>query len=221
MRYTIVTPTICRRSLLRLCRSVDRQSHSGWEHLVVIDMPRENMSVDQRTIIKLIPANANRTYYYCERQHNNYGHTCRHQVWEHAKGDYILYVDDDDFLADENVLRTLDSVTEPWAVFPVFRHATKFFYLPPREGGTGTGMFIHRKEIGRWPDASAYEADWLFVEELKQKYPYQALDSRPLVIQPKSSFGKSIAESWLRDEIATLISRWQRFRYSVKTRIFS
>jgi hypothetical protein len=218
MRYTIITPTICRRSLQRLCQSIDIQTQSDWEHLVVVDLPSSSLTRNQREVIASIPFNTNRLYSYCDRKHNNYGHTCRHRIWEQVKGDYILYVDDDDYLADGEVLKTMDSVTEPWAVFPMLRHGKAFLHLPPAAGGTGTGMFIHRKVIGRWPDLDSYEADGLFVEELKQKYRYQVLDSRPLVIQPKSSCGVSNAESWWGSKHAKWISRWLRYRYSAKTR---
>jgi len=216
MRYTIVTPTICRQSLVRLCESIDSQTQVDWEHLVVVDMPRKNMTADKRKVIAAIPPQAKRSFSYCDKKHNNYGHTCRHQIWEHAKGDYILYVDDDDYLADKDVLRTLDSVTEPWAVFPALRNGDAFFHLPPGIGRTGTGMFLHRKDIGRWPDLDSYEADGSFVEELRQKYPYQVLNSRPLVVQPKSSCGVPNAETWLGGKLAKLVARWLWYRYSGK-----
>ena len=221
MRYTIVTPTICRRSLLRLCGSIDSQTQSDWEHLVVIDIPRHNMGRDQREVLGSISSRDNRSYFYCDRKHNNYGHTCRHQVWERAKGDYILYVDDDDYLADKDVLRALDSVTKPWAVFPVLRYGEVFFNLPPGYGKTGTGMFIHKREIGRWPDSDSYETDGSFVEELRQRYDYQVVDSRPMVILPKSSCGISNAENWSGDKLAKLAIRWHHYRYLFKTRIAS
>jgi glycosyl transferase family 2 len=218
MRYTIVTPTICRQSLLRLCRSIDSQTQPDWEHLVVVDMPRGSMTRHQRRIMTSIPARENRSYYYCDRRHNNYGHTCRHQIWERVRGDYILYLDDDDYLADPDVLRTLDDVTEPWAVFPILRHGNVFFNLPPGTGGTGTGMFIHRREIGRWPDLDSYEADGAFVEGLRQRYHYQAVDTRPLVVQPTSSCGVPNAETWLGRKVSGLLLRWQSRRYLSRTR---
>jgi len=64
MRYTIVTPTICRQSLLRLCESIDSQTQSDWEHLVVIDTPRDNMKRNQRQIIASIPSKENRWVFY-------------------------------------------------------------------------------------------------------------------------------------------------------------
>lgn len=211
MRYTIVTPTICRQTLLRLCGSIDRQTRSDWEHLVVIDMPRERMSKGQRQVLASISARPNRSFFNCARKHNNYGHTCRHQVWEHAKGDYIFYIDDDDYLADNDALRALDSVTEPWAVFPILRHGNVWLHLPPGLRKTGTGMFIHKREIGRWPDSDSYEADGSFIEELREKYQYQVVDSKPIIVQPKSSYGIPNTENWFGDRLAKLIGRWRRY----------
>lgn len=218
MRYTIVTPTICRQSLLRLCRSIDEQTQSDWEHLVVIDTPKDRLSKNQQQIIASLPSRENRSYSYCTRRHNNYGHTCRHEIWERAQGDYIFYLDDDDYLADPDVLKELDCVTDPWAIFPVLRHGNIFLKLPPGTEKTGTGMFIHKKEIGRWPDLDLYEADGSFVEGMVQRYSYEVLNSRPLVVQPKSSCGVRNAESWFGGKVANLRARWIFYRYCVRTR---
>jgi hypothetical protein len=129
-----------------------------------------------------------------------------------------LYIDDDDYLADRVALRVLDSVTEAWAVFPILRHGKVFFNLPPGSRKTGTGMFIHRREIGRWPDSDLYEADGMFVEELKEGYKYQIVDSGPVVIQPKSSFGVANTGSWFGGVLIKQISLWRRIRYSAKLR---
>jgi glycosyltransferase involved in cell wall biosynthesis len=221
MRYTIVTPTICRQSLSRLCESVDRQTQADWEHLVVVDMPQDRLTKDHRQVLESVPSNPNRSYFYCDRNHKNYGHTCRHQVWEHAKGDYILYVDDDDYFADKDALKALDTVTEPWAIFPVLRHGKLFFKIPPGVWKTGTGMFMHKREIGRWPDSDVYDTDGSFVEQLKQNHKYQVVDSGPIVALPKSNFGIASAGSWFGDVLIQLVSLWNRFRYYAKGRAIS
>ena len=111
MRYAIVTPTICRPSLLRLCESVDGQVQTDWEHLVIVDLPRQEMTQSQQGVLRSISSSANRSIFFCDKRHNNYGHTCRYQAWERVKGEYILYVDDDDYLADSADWR-------PWMLLP-------------------------------------------------------------------------------------------------------
>jgi hypothetical protein len=195
---------------------MDSQTQSDWEHLIVVDMPSDSLTKDHRKVLASIPSKQNRSHFYCDKKHSNYGHTCRHQIWGHAKGDYILYIDDDDYFADRGSLGVLDSVTEPWAVFPILRHGRVFFNLPPGLEKTGTGMFMHRKEIGRWPDSDLYEADGLFVEELKQRHKYQVVDSMPVVVQPKSSFGISNTESWFGEMLMRRVSLWLRIRHYAK-----
>jgi hypothetical protein len=202
-----------------LCQSVDGQKHSGWEHLVVVDLPRARLTKEQQDILTSIPPNPKRVFSYCEKRHNNYGHTCRHQIWDRTKGDYIFYVDDDDYLADGDVLQTLDSVVEPWAVFPVLRGGGIFFNLPPGFARTGTGMFIHKRDTGRWPDSNSYGADGVFIEELRRKWPYQAVESRPLVIQPKASLGIQNTENWFGDKLLKLGYRWHKVRNLFNPRI--
>jgi hypothetical protein len=207
--------------LIRLCRSVDCQTQTDWQHLVVVDAPRASLNLDQRQILESIPSHPSRSFSFCDRRHKNYGHTCRHQIWRQARGEYILYVDDDDYMAHPAALATLDSVAAPWAVFPILRRGKIFFSLPPGTARTGTGMFIHQREIGRWPDSDLYEADGVFVEGLVRTYPYQALDCAPLMIQPLNSVGVSNAETWLGDKLSRLAGRWIWYRYCIKNRIAS
>lgn len=203
----------------RLCTSIDIQTQSDWEHLIAVDVPRDQMTKDQMEVLASIPSRGNRSFFHCNRRHNNYGHTCRHEIWKYTQGDYILYVDDDDYLADKDVLNVLDCVTEPWAIFPLLRQGEVFLNVPPGLCRTGTGMFIHKREIGRWPDSDSYEADGAFVEELKKSYPYQVVDSKPLVVQPKSSCGVPNAEGWFGDKLARLAKSWFRYSYSIRSRI--
>ena len=37
MRYTIITPSLARPSLVKLCVSIDNQTNKDWEHIVALD----------------------------------------------------------------------------------------------------------------------------------------------------------------------------------------
>jgi hypothetical protein len=58
MRFTIITPTLQRSSLVRACNSVDSQSYSDWQHLVMVDRAKLDHALlagihhPQRSVIK-------------------------------------------------------------------------------------------------------------------------------------------------------------------------
>ena len=164
MRYTIITPTILRDSLIRCCESVDRQTSTDWQHLVMVDTEISNdvlprIHHPQRTIIR------------CERPHDNWGHTCRNRAWTLAKGDYLYYLDDDNYLADERVLKDLDHVISPWALLPILRHGKRFFHNPPGKREADTGSILVRRDLGPWPDSPDYDADGQYIESLVKQHP--------------------------------------------------
>lgn len=183
MRYTIITPTVQRESLLKTCESVTNQTCTEWQHIVMVDcevgLPiLSAITHPQRLIVK------------CPKAHHNGGNTCRHTAWELAQGEYVYYLDDDNFLADERVLEDLKIVTTPWSLFPILRHGFRFFYDPPQPCYVDTGNVIARRDIGRWPDIEAYCSDGVWVEGLKQ-YPYQAFpDFRPIMVMPTTNFAR-------------------------------
>jgi O-antigen biosynthesis protein len=181
MRYTILTPTILRPSLLRACQSVDSQTCKDYHHIVIVDS-----EISDDLIAKI--AHPQRTVVRCDKPHNDWGHTCCHQAWALATGDYVLRLDDDNYLADDNVLEDLKVVDKPWAIFPITRFGERFFNDPPGVRKTDSGSILVRRDAGPWPALSQYDTDGIFVVELLGKHPYQALpDSRPLMICPHSA----------------------------------
>ena len=184
MRYSIITPTLGRESLRKTCASLESQTCTDWEHIVIVDSPGA-----------IVPSHPQRTVLRCDRRHYNYGNTCRHDAWTHAKGDYVYYLDDDNYLAHNYVLEALKAVTGDWAIFPILRFGSRFFNDPPRVNHTDTGNFLVRREIGQWlnrPDGSTDgTVDGQFAESLAAKYPYQSLGSlRPVLVMPESHGGR-------------------------------
>jgi O-antigen biosynthesis protein len=184
LRYTIITPTILRQSLLKCCASVDAQSFRDYEHIVMVDC-----EISNDLIAKI--AHPQRKVFRCGQPHNNFGHTCRHNAHSMAKGDYLLYLDDDNYFADDNVLEDLRIVDTPWAVFPILRHGEKFFHDPPSRLHVDTANIIVKREgIIPWPDMPNYDTDGIYIEQLDARYKYQAFpDMRPLTIMPSSLVG--------------------------------
>jgi len=179
--FTIITPTVLRPSLLRACESVNTQTFTSWQHIILLDC-----EISDDLIGKI--AHRQRQVYRCERPHQNWGHTCRHAAYGLVKGDFIYHLDDDNFFPDNKVLEDLKDVQAPWAIFPILRYGEKFFNDPPGKRKTDTGSFIVKREYGKWIDSPAYDTDGDVVEQLLRNHPnYQSLpDMRPLMVMEKS-----------------------------------
>lgn len=188
MKISLITPSIQRESLRRCCESVDRQSYPDWEHIIQIDSNVIDYDL-QHSI-----SHPKRSIGWCLTHHNNYGNTCRRLAWKHANGDWILYLDDDNYLADDHILGDIAlclSTVPHWAIFPIMRHDQRFFHDPPGNCLVDTANMVIRREIAQWPDGPEYTKDGLFSEELKSQYPYVAFpDMRPIVIMETSNRGK-------------------------------
>jgi glycosyltransferase involved in cell wall biosynthesis len=189
-RYSVITPTLVRPTLRRLVDSIAAQTAENWEHIIMVDVPLV-FDKAKANALESIPKDPRRKIFRCGKAHRNYGNTCRWNAFDKASGDYIIYLDDDDYLADSRVFETLEKVTKTWAIFPILRVGIHWFIDPPGICKTGSGMFIYKRSTGlRYPDVPDYSADGMLVESLKQ-YEYQALpDERPLMIYEKASKGK-------------------------------
>lgn len=153
----------------------------------------------------LSPLPGQRSVYLCEKRHDDFGYTCRHNAWFHMKGDYHLWLDDDDYLADPEALSRLDSVTAPWAVFPVLHYGKIHCNNPPGLYRTGGPQILVRRDIAQVPlpthdpklmkrhqRMETYALDGRFIEALKLSHPnYEFLDKiAPIVVVEKSNYGR-------------------------------
>ena len=195
MRYSIITPTLCRPTLKRLCDSIDMQSSDSWEHIVIIDC---DVTPVRQEILDSIKAHPQRRFVRCSRKNHpcDFGNFVRREGFDFASGEFMCQIDDDDRYADADVLRTLECVTGVWAIYPVLARGKREHRDPPGIGLTGSAMFIYRRDTCiKFPDNCEYSADGQVVEALKKLYPYQALPRvRPLVIYPMANHGMSQEE---------------------------
>jgi hypothetical protein len=172
MRYSIITATILRPGLLTACASLDSQTNKDWEHIITCDRP-SNTPEAQELLSKI--SHPQRTIVDCSRVHNDYGSTCKHEVWERARGEYVYYLDDDNYLSHNGVLEDLMQVTGVWALFPIMHYRKRFCNIPPGVDRTDTGNFLAKREHARFGLREAHHSDGLLVEYLKTVAPYQDL----------------------------------------------
>lgn len=188
LTFSIITPTLQRQSLRTTCESVDNQTFQDFEHLVFVDGP-----VTQTELLADIMA-PNRSVYISGESYRDGGNTPRNRAWQWAKGEWIIYLDDDNVLADDEVLadvaNVLEGRAEQWAIFPITRLGGKFFSDPPRNCHTDTLNMVLRREVAEWPITDAYGTDGIMIDRLMEaKVPYAAFPNfRPIGILPKISF---------------------------------
>ncbi len=189
--FSIITPTLERSSLVQCCESVNVQMFEKWEHIVVADVDQEHYSIwdqweirDQRRLCLRSP-----------RVTHQWGNFQRHLAWEWATGEYLLYLDDDNVMAHPTALQEIHEALvsdglPDWALFPIHRHGSKFLLLPPGLCMTDTANIVVKREIGRWPNIEAREADGHMVEQLKANFAYSAFPNlTPIVVMERSSNG--------------------------------
>jgi glycosyltransferase involved in cell wall biosynthesis len=164
--FTIITPTVLRETLLRTCKSVDDQSYGEWQHVVMVDRPMELLTDGQQDLLKRL-AHARREVRFCPQPHKDFGNTCRKNAVDYAHGDYILYMDDDDYYlpgALEEIRKGIAGISPApvWGVFPILRYGQIFFRIPPGPSATCNNQFFHQPRAGgrelRYPSAG-YCAD--------------------------------------------------------------
>lgn len=185
---TIITPTVQRLSLAVCCESVNQQTFKEWEHIVMVD----KLTIDEHIFGAI--DHPQRFVYACDREYRNGGNTPRHLGWQHATGDWVYYLDDDNFLATPDALKrianALEGVEEKWAIFPIHRHGSRFYFDPPQSCYFDTGNAIARREVAQWPDIDGYASDAVWLEGLKAQGPYHPLpDLFPVMVMEGTSFG--------------------------------
>jgi len=192
MKFTIITPSLQRQSLRKTCSSIDEQSFQDFEHIVQIDCE----DLDAGMMFSL--AHPNRRFFQCDHPHKNGGNTCRRMALEKAKGNWIYFLDDDNYLADSKVLEDIAFALPQnyaWALFPINRLGSRFYTDPPRSCHVDTLNVMLRRDIARWPDTDAYGTDGILVDGLMAEgIPYAPFpDFRPIAVLPKISFCKEDA----------------------------
>jgi hypothetical protein len=184
-----VTPTLQRDSLLKCCASVDEQSLISWQHIVVVDGGPlradllDSIASPQRTIVCL------------GKRCADYGNTPRHIGWKLATGDYCIFLDDDNYFADNTVLGRIDAALgasgTAVAFFPIMRHGRLFYLDPPGCCRSDTANLVVRRDVGQWPAGPEYVMDGLFIDRLVRDYGYTGFpDAAPVIVMEVSNEGR-------------------------------
>ena len=177
--FSIITPTICRRSLVDTLNSVGRQMARYDEHIVVSDGAPDHWVRDE------ISARARTTLLHTERI-SGYGNVQRDLGIEAATGDYLIFVDDDDVLVEGalDVIRPLVA-DSPGSLFLFKTRYEGYNSIPQGEvlwktphvyqSNVGTGMIVAPRllTMPKWSigDGRLYDADFHFIKAMADMVP--------------------------------------------------
>ena len=194
--FSIITPTIQRSNLTKACKSLNSQVYTDWEHIVMVDCAE----LDESLIATI--AHSNRKVIKCDHAHKNYGNTCRHNAWDHATGRYLIYLDDDNWFMDDNILKDMqqaimDADYPRLMFFPIQDRGNKMFQVPPVEGKIDTANLVVEREFGQWPSVADgdqdYTVDFRFIKKLYDEndgFFYGMGCGRPIINRPAENFGR-------------------------------
>ena len=151
--FSIITPhKPGRQKLKRAVESILSQKLSDWELIIVCDGQIDCTSNDKR--IKI----------YGTEPTGRYGHFQRTVGIKKAKYEYVLFLDDDDFLTENaltNIKVSLEKNNRPDILiaktFGQYGHMPHEPFDRPKPGSIGTGNFVVKSWLAKkiqWPHSS-------------------------------------------------------------------
>ena len=181
---SIVVPTPDGGFLEALFESVKRQLREGDELIVVGDTHSQPLD-DVRQMVE------GHGYRWLELDagEHAWGHPQINYGIEHAEGDYLVFIDDDDLFPGDaltNIRRAIRSLPEPTPLMFRFRsqrYGTLWKEKVIRVGCIGGHEFVVPnipERLGLWSDR--YEGDYDFIVSTLAKWPEGSLVWRPEII---------------------------------------
>lgn len=179
-----------------MCASVDAQK-VGLQHILMVDLVPADIRPEQWQLLYKV-GRPGRQIHLCGTHHHNFGNTCRFNAWEKAHGDYLLYLDDDDYYVD-GALDRLDAAIPDgavWGSYPIEFCGGRHYKLPAQTGNVFGAQLFHQRLYDGWqiryPNVAIYSADGLLADGLNDLgAPHTALPwLDPVVIMPQSSKGQ-------------------------------
>lgn len=175
--FNIITPTVLRPSLIRLCESINNQTYTKWKHIVLIDyLNPQNISIlkdlthENR---KLILYNPLKKSGYPASEVRVYGYNFLDCGYcDYFDPQYTLYIDDDDYYIEEAFELLYNFILENnfpnWGLFPAKRLGQKFYFPHDIRLGRVMGtQLYHNSNLEVWPKENMQCDDWETIKTLQ------------------------------------------------------
>lgn len=203
-KFSIITPTIMRVTADRTMQSVDSQTSADFEHMVIIDGPGLPEPPARWT-------SPRRRFLCCPVRHNDCGATCRNAaVWD-ATGEYVLYLDDDDYYVPDTI-ETLGRLVsgEPFGVFPITMGGSRWMVLPPGSCRTASCQLYHRRvidgEVIAMPSQQKnYSDESAWAGTMAERFGHRVLECHELVVVERGHNSSNLPGGPPRIELPQLV----------------
>lgn len=183
MKFSIITASIQRESLVKCCESVDRQTFADWEHLIWVDKEVDWISAQELN---------GKRFYFSDGRHGDYGNTPRNRAWLRATGDWVIVLDDDNFFLRPDALsiiaRTLNKSVGV-NIYPILRFGHEFSGVPPKVCHVDSANAVFRRDVGPWPIGPEYTMDGIFIERVANEHGWSSHSTAPLISVPVQGKG--------------------------------
>ncbi len=186
-KFTLLTPTIERSELVRCCRSVNQQTYPHWQHIVILDGADWSISIKELE-------HPNRVFLVSGMRHHDVGNAARHLAYDHIDGDYVIGLDDDNYLLHNQALKNVERGSRRGRLgrLPHCLDGPLFFSGSAGRGRTDLAQMVYRPVIGgeqiRFPRVPDYDADGILCERLKKLCPPRMLTGvGPLVMYERAN----------------------------------
>lgn len=194
MKITVVTPTIMRASLRDTIAAVAECLLPGDEHLIIRDCTAEPRDF---TVADSPPTNEYTLWYESSIPHSRFGNGQRDCGIQLARGDCIVFIDDDDLPCKPafDVLHNETADQNTCHLFPMFNVKIDRVYttddLTVSNIGGPQMVVPNRKDLPKWLDANDYTSDFYFIQRTSEM-PGMWLKHHPEIIcrVDGQSFGK-------------------------------
>lgn len=197
-----IIPTYKRFELLkRAINSALAQTYPNIEILVVGDACPE-MSA-------LIPAYSEVRFHNLEKNHHDGGATARNWGILHASGDYIAYLDDDNYWLPNHLTSLVEatwSAKSTWAFSSMQAEGKDFGFNKPIQSGIDTSCVLHPRdfaaEYGLWLSREIeFCHDWEYFSRFVKGGESWAATGLPTLVYNIETCG---AKDWFQQKLKTL-----------------
>lgn len=187
-KITVITPTFCRDMEIvnRCIGSVRVQTEKNWEHIICSDGEKESQVAD---LVSSYGDDRLKYFYTDSRKEGDYGNNVRNEMLKKARGEYVVFLDDDNLIIPEYFEVMLGALTEGDGQFAICRclhfgplqpivgnPPVRLTGIPPQLHYIDTLQVMARREdllaIGGWDQKAGYFADGITFEKLAENYKY-------------------------------------------------